>query len=366
MNLLTATQAAAVRLVFSLPAPVRRALAGAPIRAEGQGLDLDMQLFLRLQERSGNALRKGDAEAARRHADIGDEIIRGPRVAPVDVRALDVPGAAGPMAARLYTPHWLAPAAGLLIYYHGGGWTVGSLDTHDNICRFLAHHAGVRVLSPAYRLAPEHPFPAAARDAYAAFEHAVEHAEELGVDPASIAVGGDSAGGNLAIVTALQAAESGGARPACQLLIYPATDHTVRRESRERYGRGFFLTDEEMTWFGDNYRGSADVAEPHLSPLHADLAELPPAYLAVAGFDPLRDEGLAFAEKLAEAGVDVTVRRFDDLIHGYANFFGFSRRAREAMGDAALALHRAIGAAAQEATAQDASRRPCRRPGMSA
>ena len=352
MSLLTAAQAAAIRVVFALPEPVRRALAGPPIRSEGQQLDLDMQLFLRLQELTGNGLRHADPEGARRHTEVGDGIIRGPVVRPVEVRDLLV----RELPARLYTPEQLAPGAGLLIYYHGGGWTVGSLNTHDNVCRFLARHAGVKVLAPAYRLAPEHPYPAAAHDAYAAFEHAVEHADELGIDPSSIAVGGDSAGGNLAITTALQAAASGGARPAYQLLIYPATDHSVRRASRERYGEGFFLTDENMTWFGDNYRGDTDPTEPLLSPLHApNLADLPPAYLAVAGFDPLRDEGLAFGEKLAEADVDVTLRHFDDLIHGYANFFGFSRRAREAMADAALALHRAIGAAVQDAPAQDAS-----------
>ncbi|MGH3716239.1 MAG: alpha/beta hydrolase [Micromonosporaceae bacterium] len=260
---------------------------------------------------------------------------------PVAVRELALPDG---LPARLYTPDELAPGGGLLVFYHGGGWTVGDLDSHDNVCRFLARHAGVKVLSAAYRLAPEDPFPAGAHDAYAAFRYAVDHADALGVDPEAIAVGGDSAGGNLAIAASLQAVAGGGARPAYQLLLYPATDHTRRRASRERFAEGFFLTDATMTFYSDNYVVEPDKADPLASPLLApELSELPPAYLAVAGFDPLRDEGEAFAEQLAGAGVPVTFRRFGDLIHGYANFFSFSPRAREALGDAALALHRAIG-----------------------
>ncbi len=369
-----AGMSAGVRLLFSLPEAVRRRLAGPPIRRDGQQLDLDMQLFLRLQRMTGRGLVRTTPERARREVEQGDAILRGPLVQPVDTRDLTLPDG---LLARLYTPGRPGagamtgppPAAdgpppatdggspaseggspgGLLVFYHGGGWVVGSLDSHDNVCRFLAHHAGVKVLSVAYRLAPEHPFPAAVEDAYAGFRYAHAHAAELGVDPDAIAVGGDSAGGNLAIVAALkaarEAARDAAPRPAYQLLIYPGTDHTVRRPSRERYADGFFLTDASMTWYGDRYAGDADRADPLMSPLLApDLAELPPAYLGLAGFDPLLDEGVAFADRLAEVGVPVTVRRFDDLIHGYANFFSFSRRAREAMLDAATALRQAVGA----------------------
>ncbi|MGH3660710.1 MAG: alpha/beta hydrolase [Micromonosporaceae bacterium] len=342
----TSAQATALRALYALPKSARRALAGRPTRLAGRQLDPDMQLFLKLQRLSGRNLGGGDSLAARRALEEGDAIIRGRLVEPVTVRDLRIPSphADDPMAARLYTPEPVAPRSGLLVFYHGGGWVVGSLESHDNVCRFLARHSGVRVLSVAYRLAPEHQFPAAADDALAAFQHAASHADELGVDPAAIAVGGDSAGGNLAIAAALGAAEAGGVRPAYQLLFYPATDHTTFRRSRELFGEGLFLTDASMTWFANHYVGGANPADPRISVLLApNLAQLPPAYLAVAGFDPLCDEGEAFAKKLAEAGVEVTFRCFDDLIHGYANFFGFSKRAREALGDAALALHRAVG-----------------------
>src|SRR6266540_1089859 len=266
--------AVGTRALFSLPEPARRTIAGRPIVVEGQQLDVDMQLLLRLQRWTGRGLEHTTAE-----------------------------------------------------------------------------HAGVSVLSANYRLAPEHRFPAAAHDVFAAFRWAVAHADELGVDPDAIAVGGDSAGGNLAIVSALQAVEAGGPRPAYQLLFYPATDLTARRPSRQRYAERFFLTEETMNWYEANYADGADKSDRLLSPMLApDLSGMPPAYLATAGFDPLRDEGEAFGSRLAEAGVPVTHRRFEDLIHGYVNFFGFSRRAREALGDAALALHRAIGVRAKDRT----------------
>lgn len=329
------------RAVFSLPDPVRRALAGPAVHSEGQRLDLDMQLFLRLQRLTGRGLVHTTPEHARRALDEGSAILGDWLTHPVTTRDLRVPD--GP-AARLYTPADLPAGSPLLVFYHGGGWVVGSLDSHDNICRFLAHHAGVRVLSVAYRLAPDHRFPAATEDAYLAFRYARRHAALLDASPDAIAVGGDSAGGNLSIAVGLRAARDGVPGPAYQMLIYPATDHTSYRRSRELYGKGFFLTDASMNWYGDHYAGHADRTDPLLSPLlAANLGDLPPAYVAVAGFDPLRDEGEAFAEKLAATGVPVTLRRFGDLIHGYANFFGFSRRAREAMLDAAVMLRRAIG-----------------------
>jgi acetyl esterase len=340
--------AAGTRALFSLPERARRAIAGKPIVVEGQQLDVDMQLLLRLQRWTGRGLEHTTAEHARREVAEGDAIIRGPLVRPVATRTLPLPAE---RAARLYVPEERAPGRGLLIYYHGGGWTVGDLDSHDNVCRFLAKQAGVSVLSADYRLAPEHRFPAAAHDVFAAFRWTVAHADELGIDPDAIAVGGDSAGGNLAIVSALQAVEAGGPRPAYQLLFYPATDLTARRPSRQRYAERFFLTEETMNWYEANYAHGADKSDRLLSPMLApDLSGMPPAYLATAGFDPLRDEGEAFGSRLAEAGVPVTRRRFEDLIHGYVNFFGFSRRAREALGDAALALHQAIGVRAKDRT----------------
>lgn len=339
--------------VFALPRPVRRVLAGHPVCVNGQRLDTDMQIFLKVQKLTGRGLVDSTPQHARREVEEGDAILRGPLVQPVATRDLQIPD--GP-AARLYIPQHPTPGGGLLVYYHGGGWVVGSLDSHDNVCRFLAHHAAVRVLSVAYRLAPEHQFPAAVDDAYLAFGYARRHAAELGANPDAVAVGGDSAGGNLAITVGLRAARDGVPGPAYQLLIYPATDHTTRRRSREMFCEGFFLTDASMTFYGDHYAGSADRSDPLLSPLLAtNLADLPPAYVAVAGFDPLRDEGEAFADKLAAAGVPVTLRCFDDLIHGYANFTGFSDRARAAMRDAATALAAAIGTPQPGVADRDAS-----------
>ncbi len=332
--------AGSLRVVFGLPAPVRRALAGAPIEVGGRRLDLDMQLFLRMQRLTGRGLDRSTVAAARREVADGTPVVEGPKVRAVTAKPMTLPDG---LAARLYTPGERAPGRGLLVFYHGGGWTVGDLDSHDNMCRFLARHAGVKVLSVAYRLAPEHPCPAPARDAYAGFRYAVDHAAALDVDPDAIAVGGDSAGGNLAIATCLQAVADGGVRPAYQLLFYPATDLTRRRPSRLAYGEDFFLTEETMTFYEGCYVTAESKADPLVSPMLAEVSGLPPAYLAVAGFDPLCDDGSAFAEKLAEAGVPVTLRCFEDLIHGYVNFFSFSARAREALGEAALALHRAVG-----------------------
>jgi acetyl esterase len=250
--------------------------------------------------------------------------------------------------ARLYTPIGLAVGSPLLVFFHGGGWVVGSLDSHDSTCRFLAENAGARVLSVDYRLAPEHPFPAAVDDALAAFDHAVAHAEELGADPGLVAVGGDSAGGNLAAAVCHQRARSGGPVPVFALLFYPAVDPSTRRASRERYGEGLFLTDADMTWFENHYLPDpADRADPRVAVLRAeDLSGFPPTYLATAGFDPLRDEGEAFAARLREFGVAVALRRQPDLIHGFVTFLGAGNRPREATAEAVGALRAGFAVAA--------------------
>jgi acetyl esterase len=217
---------------------------------------------------------------------------------------------------------------------------VGSIESHDSLCRFLAREVGLRVLSVGYRLAPESRFPAAAEDALASFRDAVARAEELGADAGAIAVGGDSAGGNLATVAALLAREEGGTTPAFQLLIYPVVElHGRDRASYRLFGDGFYLTRAEMDWYDANYLADPeDAGDWRASPLHADLAGLPPALVVIAGFDPLRDECEEYARRLADAGVEVEVRRAAGLPHGFANAASVGRAAPAAMREVAAAL----------------------------
>jgi acetyl esterase len=327
----------ATRALLRLPDRTLRRLLRHPVEADGLLLAADVQLLLRLERLLDRAPADPPVAVLRRDMDRSVGIIRGRVVQPVATRELTV---ADRVPARLYEPVGLPRGRGLLIYYHGGGWVIGNLATHDNLCRFLALRAGVRVLSVDYRLAPEARFPAAVQDAVAAFGWAVEHAAELGSDAGLIGVGGDSAGGNLSAVVCQHAAAAGGPRPAFALLIYPAVDFSTRRRSRELFCDGYLLTDARMTWFEGHYLGGwTDKADPRLSPLlAADLSGMPPTYVVTAGFDPLRDEGEEFAKRLADAGVPVTLRRQDTLIHGFANLFNLSRTARAAMDEVVLAL----------------------------
>jgi acetyl esterase len=336
----TRVEAAAAQLVYALPRPVRRLLAGRPIRLDGQELTLDAQLLLRLQQIAGASMSKDTPELAREMMTASQHLVSGKTIGPVGAREVTIPDENGGIPATLYTPEGLPQNSALLVFYHGGGWVIGTRASHDNTARFFAKYAGVRVLSVEYRLAPEHPFPAATDDAVAAFDYAYSKAKDLGADPERIAVGGDSAGGNLAAVAAQVTTRRGGPAPAFQLLLYPGVDASVRRRSRELFGNGFFLTDTDMTWFLNHYApAGVDRTDPRLSPLLAkDLSGLPPAYIATAGFDPLRDEGEAYGEKLRDAGVPVAVSRQADLIHGYVNFLGIGHRFREATAEAAGAL----------------------------
>ncbi|WP_030238590.1 alpha/beta hydrolase [Streptomyces sp. NRRL S-350] len=338
-------QAAVVRGAFALPEGLRRAIAGKPLVRDGQTLALDAQLILRLQQLSKAALvLPGGVEPSRAAMEYARHLVGGATLRTVTARAVGIPREQGETAATLYTPDGLAEGSGLLVYLHGGGWVVGSRASHDHVARFLAQRAHVRVLSVEYRLAPEHVFPAAAEDALAAFDYAHAKAADLGADPERIAIGGDSAGGNLAAVATQEAVRRGGPVPVFQLLLYPAADASTRRRSRELFVDGFFLTSADMDWFVDQYAPApADRTDPRLSPLLAeDLTGLPPAYIGTAGFDPLRDEGEAYAQALREAGVAVRLSRQPDLIHGYANYIGIGHRFREATAEAAEALRKAL------------------------
>jgi len=262
------------------------------------------------------------------------------------VANLRAPGPAGDIPVRLYRPLGAAAADRLpaLVYFHGGGWTIGDLDTHDVVCRTLADLAPCAVVSVDYRLAPEHKFPAAVDDAIAATRWVARAGSELGIDGGRIAVGGDSAGGNLAAVAALLARDEGGPRLALQTLIYPATDMAADTASHLRYAEGHLLTREAILWFRANYlRDAADEADWRASPLKAaDLSRLPPAYVITAGFDPLVDEGRAYADRLAAAGVPVTYECFEGMVHGFVTMGGAIAAARHALGRCAQGLRRAF------------------------
>ena len=330
-----------LKTVCGLPRGVQRRLFGAPPEIDGQRLASDIHALVQIAKLArGDSLSEGlaleDARVERRHE---AEVVGGPEPIPMaKVEPVQVAGPAGNMDARLYVPPGPPPSA-LLVYYHGGGWVIGDLETHDRPCRFLAAHAGVQVLAVDYRLAPEHPFPAAAEDAFAAYAWASANAARFGAEPARIAVGGDSAGANLAAVACLLARDEGVAPPAMQMLIYPVTT-TEDMPSRRTFREGFLLTRRDMDWFEDRYLPpGTDRSDPRVSVLQAeDLGGLPPAYVATAGFDPLRDEGEAYALRMREAGVRVTLRRHAGLVHTYANLTAICPSARQAMLEATAAL----------------------------
>jgi acetyl esterase len=242
-----------------------------------------------------------------------------------------IPGPAGDLDARVYRPDGDGPAPTVLLF-HGGGWVIGDLDTHDNMARSLCRDCDAVVVSVDYRLAPEAPFPAAVEDAVAATRWAGEHLAELG-GTETLAVAGDSAGGNLAAVVAQQVRDAGGPRLAAQLLVYPATDVQGDFASREDNGEGYFLDLPTMEWFLAQYAADAAVhADPRLSPLRAgSLAGLPPAVVVTAEYDPLRDEGEAYAAALRSAGVEVDYRCFDGMIHGFIDMGPHSAGAQKAV-----------------------------------
>ncbi len=359
-----------IRLLFGyLPAAARRRLAGTPVVVDGAPLDPDLQLLLRLERMTTAGTPAAPVPRRRAHLDAATALVGGRAPTTVASRAVvlersdrDDPGP--PLAGRLFTPAGLAAGSPLLVYLHGGGWVTGGLNSHDTVCRFLADRGRLRVLAVEYRLAPEHPFPAAVLDASAAFRFARTRAPDLGADPRAIALGGDSAGANLAAVTAHLAVRAGEPTPDRLLLFYPPCDATRRTASRDLFADGFLLTDADIAWFRDHYIPSeAQRADPRASILLAeDLSGLPPTHLVTAGFDPIRDEGEAFGERLAAAGVPVVLRREPDLVHGFVNMIGLSARCRAAVADAAVALRRSFDNGDRDDDAQPRPARSPRRP----
>lgn len=340
----TGIQARVVSAVLRLPVAVQRRLAGRPVVLDGQTLDPQVQLVLRLQRLArvsapdvlgpvaGRAALDSQAAVMGGHQQVGVVVDR--TVAGLPARVY-VP--AGPAATSDPRP--------TLVFFHGGGYFLGGLASHDSACRMLARESGVQVIAVDYRLAPEHPFPAAYDDATAAYAWIVEHAEELRVDPVRLAVGGDSAGGNLAAGVALYAARE--RLPlAFQLLVYPMTDPTTPTGSRRLFAEGFYLTQGFIDLANESYLPDpASRVDPRVAPMWAEMPPgLAPAYVATAGFDPLRDEGEAYARKLQQAGVAVELRRHEGLIHGFLSWVESGAANRAANLELAAALARGVKA----------------------
>jgi len=252
-----------------------------------------------------------------------------------ETRELRIPGPADAIPARYYRAFGAEAGAPLpgFVYFHGGGWVCGDLDTHDVVCRGIANHARCALVAVDYRLAPEHKFPAAVEDAVAAVQWVAKNAASLAIDPERLVVGGESAGGNLAAVAAIAARDAGGPALAMQVLVYPATDLGLVTGSHERLAEGYLLTRDSMLWYRGHYlRDERDVADWRASPLRApDLSRLPHAYVITAGFDPLLDEGKAYAERLIDAGVRVTYECFEGQIHAFLPMGGVIAAANHAI-----------------------------------
>ena len=309
--------------ILGLPPGVMDRLIGEPpIVRDGRVLNRNVQAMMVLGRRIGVISDDEPTSVQQRRSDLRRAAGLGmPTWTGIYVTERRIPGPAGDLPVRIYRRMGRPDPAPAIVYLHGGGWVVGDLDTHDGSCRLLAHESECVVVSVDYRLAPEHPFPAAVDDAVAAYRWVHAHAGELGVEPGRVGVMGDSAGGNLAAVVAQVTRDTDVPPPVAQCLVYPATDALMREPSHSIFAEGFFLTRASMEWYRAQYLPDpSDWASPLASPIEtSDLRGTCPAIVVTAGFDPLRDEGRAYAERLAAAGVDVRYRCYDDMVHG---FFG--------------------------------------------
>lgn len=339
-RLLDTAGKATLHTVPRLPQRVLRLLAGPRITIDGNTLDTTLQFALAASRLAGNDGLILSENVAAARIEIDAVVAQFPRPK-VDVSSteLSLPGPAGDIPALHYRS--TEADAPLLVYYHGGGFVVGGVQTHGHLCEMICQRAGVHVLFVGYRLAPEHKAPAAYDDAYAAYRWAGEHAAELGADAGRVAVGGDSAGGNLAATVALRARDDGAPPPALQLLLYPITNFASRTRSYGLFPDGFFLRRWDMEFCQDKYLAGSgvDATDPRVSPLLADdLSGLPPAIVVTAGFDPLRDEGRQYAEALRAAGNVVDAREFGSLIHSFPNFATLGGGSAEATTEIVSAL----------------------------
>ncbi|GAB3622509.1 alpha/beta hydrolase [Mariniluteicoccus endophyticus] len=320
----------AVRGAGALPASAKRRLAGPPVVVDAQELDVDAQLALKVINASGDTFET--KPLARGRAELDDEAYAFGAEPHVATRDIAIPGPAGAMPARVYEP--AGSPTGAVVYFHGGGWVLGGYAGADSFARRLVLDADVTVVSVDYRLAPENPFPAAVDDAVAAFRHVRDHAAAFGTTADRVAVGGESAGGNLTCVVAQQTRDDAEGGPCFQVPIFPVTDASRRTRSYELFGTGHFLTAAQMEWYLDHYvPNHDDRRDPRCSPLLAPdsaLEGVAPACVVVAGFDPLRDEGLAYAERLREAGVPCETMLFEGFIHAFINAQGYGLKPAQA------------------------------------
>jgi acetyl esterase len=344
MNFPGHVQRALLRGLVALPEPLVRVAAGPRVRSpDGYVLDVEAQLLLRAAEATGRP-EPSELGVAGARAEMEQSV---PIVdyRSVAARSADqsIPGPRGPLPVRIYHPRSRCAPRPVLVYFHGGGFVVGSIASHDGVCRTLAREADAIVVSVEYALAPEARFPAGVDDAVAATRWVIAEAESFGGDPRSVAVGGDSAGGNLAAVVA-QVTRADARRPVFQLLVYPATDLTRSLPSHRLFREGYMLTEKSIDWYLANYlNNDREKTDPRASPLFApDLRGLPRALVLTAGFDPLRDEGRAYADKMRAAGVEVDDWCVGGAIHGFFSFGGVFVHAKRAIEDAAHVLGGAL------------------------
>jgi acetyl esterase len=308
-------------------------------------IDPQMRTLLdQLNAAEAKPFHAGSPQDARAGIEALISVVEGPPQKVAKVEDRKIPGPGGQLPVRIYTPAGAAPI-GALVFFHGGGWVIGDIESHDVLCRSLANGAGCVTVSVDYRLAPEFKFPAAPEDCYAATKWVAENAAALGIDANRVAVGGDSAGGNLAAVVSQMARDRGGPQIKFQLLIYPATDYSREYPSQTDFtADGYILSRADMVWFYGHYMNSdADRTNPYLSPACAkSLAGLPHAFVITCELDPLRDEGEAYVDAMGRAGVPVKSKRYDGLCHGFLMMPGAIDAAKGAIAECCTELRHAI------------------------
>ncbi len=345
-SLLESVQGMTVGAVMQLPRGALSAIAGAPLEIDRNKLDLHVQALFQLMNASrrprSEALPVEDARIELKKIIHAVGVVGSPEVSAVDETFI---GPTGPVPIRIYRPRTAPASAPVLVYYHGGGWVIGDLDTHDGICRTITEKIRCITLAVDYRLAPENPFPAAVDDALAAFRWAAANARRLGGDPERVGVGGDSAGANLAAVVSQLAVGQGGSAPFLQALFFPPTNLSTETASYELFAEVPPLYRSTARWFHDHYLPRREQrSDPRCSPLLADkLDSLPRAYVATAGFDVLRDEGIAYADRLRVCGVEVEHRHHPELPHGYSQMGRVVPEAAEAFDQDLAAIRRLFG-----------------------